>query len=72
MRSDLVLLVVGAAFVGACSSAPPPPPADVTLWTPPGQGDLEVADNHKEPPPKKAPRARRLEKPNQRNAKLRN
>jgi hypothetical protein len=35
------------------------------LWTPPGQGEIEVADNHQEPGPKPPPRARHLKQPNQ-------
>jgi len=70
MRSSRIVVVVFALFAFGCAAQKEIVP-DATLWTPPGQGDLEVADNHKDPPPKKAPRARHLEKPNQRNAKLR-
>ncbi len=66
MRLGLVVCLFVAGLTSACAGNQAYV-ADTSdpMWTPPGQGDLEVADPKAAPPPPKAkPRARHLQQPN--------
>jgi hypothetical protein len=65
LLASRLLVIFGCLLVGGCA-ANQGIAVDTSdpMWTPPGQGDLAVADSPEAPAPKRAPRARAAQQPN--------